>query len=90
MTGRVTMRGIARWADNGGSYRTLHRFFTTSLSWGTRPWVLIRHHLFEQEDVLVMGGDAVVVTTAGQTTYGLDRFFSSLYGKMVPGLCWLS
>jgi putative transposase len=90
MTGRVTMRGIARWADNGGSYRTIQRFFTTSLNWGTLQWVLIRHHLFEHDDVLVMGGDEVVVTKAGKQTYGLDRFFSSLYGKRVPGLCFLS
>jgi DDE superfamily endonuclease len=90
MTGRVTMRGIARWADQGGSYRTIQRFFTTSLNWGTLQWVLIRHHLFEHDDVLVMGGDEVVVTKAGKQTYGLDRFFSSLYGKRVPGLCFLS
>jgi putative transposase len=31
-----------------------------------------------------------VVTKSGKTTYGLDRFFSSLYGKAVPGLCFLS
>jgi DDE superfamily endonuclease len=90
MTGRVTMRGIARWTDKGGSYRTIQRFFTTSLSWGTLQWVLIRHHLFEHDDVLVMGGDEVVVTKSGKQTYGLDRFFSSLYGKRVPGLCFLS
>jgi putative transposase len=90
MTGRVTMRGMARWADKGGSYRTMQRFFTTSLSWGTLQWVLIRHHLFEHDDVFVMGGDEVVVTKSGKQTYGLDRFFSSLYGKRVPGLCFLS
>jgi putative transposase len=45
MSGRVTMRGIARWAGQGGSYRTIQRFFTTSLSWGMVQWVLIRHHL---------------------------------------------
>ena len=90
MTGRVTMRGIARWADKGGSYRTSQRLFTTSLSWGTRQWVLIRHHLCEQDDVLLMGGDEGGGTTAGQQTYGLDRFFSSRSGKMVPGLCFLS
>jgi putative transposase len=90
MTGRVTMRGMARWADTGGSYRTIQRFFTTSLSWGTLQWVLIRHHLFEHDDVFVMGGDEVVVTKSGKQTYGLDRFFSSLYGKRVPGLGFLS
>src|SRR2546430_9612479 len=60
MTGRVTMRGIARWADTGGSYRTIQRFFTTSLHWGTLQWVLIRHHLLDHDDVVLMGGDAVV------------------------------
>ena len=42
MTGRVTMRGLSRWAGTGGRYRTIQRFCTTSLSWGTVPWVLIR------------------------------------------------
>ena len=90
MTGRVTMRGLARWAGPGGSYRTIQRFFTTSINWGTLQWVLIRHHLWEPDDVLVLGGDDVVVTKAGKHTYGLDRFFSSLYGKAVPGLGFLS
>src|SRR6267378_4761120 len=90
MTGRVTMRGIARWADKGGSYRTVQRFFTTSLNWGKLQWVLIRHHLLDQDDVIVLGGDDVVVTKSGKKTHGLARFFSSLYGKAVPGLCFLS
>ena len=37
-----------------------------------------------------MGGEEVVVTKSGKQTYGLDRLFSSLYGKMVPGRCFLS
>ena len=90
MTGRVTMRGMSRWADNGGSDRTIQRFFTTSLSWGTRPWVLSRPHLGEQDDVLWRGGDEVVVTKSGKKTEGLERLFASLDGKQVPGLCWLS
>ena len=90
MTGRVTMRGMARWAGTGGSYRTIQRFFTTSISWATLQWVLMRHHLLEPDDVILMGGDDVVVTKSGKQTYGLDRFFSSLYGKVVPGLGFLS
>jgi putative transposase len=90
MTGRVTMRGIARWADPGGSYRTVQRFFNTSLSWGMLQWVLIRHHLLDQDDVIVMAGDDVVVTKSGKQTHGLGRFFSSLYGKKIPGLGFLS
>ena len=90
MTGRVTMRGIARWAGQGGRYRTVQRFFNTSLSWSMLQWVLIRHHLLDQDDVIVMAGDDVVVTKAGKQTHGLGRFFSSLYGKKVPGLGFLS
>jgi len=90
MSGRVTMRGLSRWSSTGGSYRTLQRFFNTSLSWCHLQWLLIRQHLLDADDVVVMSGDYVVVTKAGKMTYGLDRFFSSLYGKAVPGLCFLS
>jgi len=90
MSGRVTMRGLSRWSGKGGSYRTLQRFFTTSLNWCHLQWLLIRQHLLDADEVVVMSGDYVVVTKSGKTTYGLDRFFSSLYGKTVPGLCFLS
>ena len=40
--------------------------------------------------MLLVSGDHVVVTKAGKQTRGLDRFVSSLYGKTVPGLCFLS
>ena len=70
MSGRVTMRGLSRWSDKGGSYRTLQRFFNTSLSWCHLQWLLIRHHLLDADDVVVMSGDHVVVTKAGKMTYG--------------------
>ena len=90
MSGRVTMRGLSRWSGKGGSYRTIQRFFNTSLNWCHLQWLLIRQHLLDADEVVVMSGDYVVVTKSGKTTYGLDRFFSSLYGKAVPGLCFLS
>src|SRR5918999_5867426 len=86
MSGRVTMRGLSRWAGQGGSYRTVQRFFNTVLEWGQLQWLLIRTHLVDPDDVVVASGDHVVVTKAGKPTYGLDRFFSSLYSKTVPGL----
>ena len=76
MSGRVTMRGLSRWSGKGGSYRTIQRFFTTSLNWCHLQWLLIRQHLLDADDVVVMSGDHVVVTKSGKTTYGLDRFFS--------------
>ena len=90
MRGRVTMRGLSRWSDKGGSDRTLQRFCNTSLSWGHLQWLLMRQHLLDADDVVVMSGDPVVLTKAGKMTYGLDRFFSSLYGHTVSGLGFLS
>ena len=90
MSGRVTMRGLSRWAAKGGSYRTVQRFFNTVLDWSQLQWLLIRTHLLDNDDVIVASGDHVMVTKAGKQTHGLDRFFSSLYGKAVPGLCFLS
>ena len=90
MSGRVTMRGLSRWSGHGGSYRTIQRLFNTSLNWCQLNWLVIRQHVLDTDDVVLMSGDHVVVTKSGKMTYGLDRFFSSLYGKAVPGLCFLS
>jgi DDE superfamily endonuclease len=88
--GRVTMLGLSRWTGHGGSYRTIQRFFATRLPWGTLFWVFFRHHLYRADEVYLLAGDEVVVTKAGKMTHGLDRFFSSLYGKPVPGLAFFA
>jgi hypothetical protein len=90
MTGRVTMLGISRWTEPGGSYRTIQRFYNSTIAWAKVNWIFIRHHLLDPTDTLLIGGDEVVVTKAGKETYGLGRFFSSLYGKPVPGLSFFS
>jgi putative transposase len=90
MTGRVTMLGISRWAGTGGSYRTVQRFFATVIPWATLFWVFFRQHAYRPGDVYLLVGDEVVATKAGKHTYGLDRFFASLYGKPVPGLAFFT
>ncbi len=90
MSGRVTMLGISRWAGQGGSYRTVQRFFHTGMPWASLFWVFFRQHLYHPAGVYLLAGDEVVVTKAGKHTYGLDRFFSSLYGKLVPGLSFFT
>jgi putative transposase len=90
MTGRVTMLGISRWTEKGGSYRTIQRFFNSPIMWAKVNWFFIRHHLLDRQDTILIGGDESVVTKSGQKSYGLDRFFSSLYGKPVPGLSFFS
>jgi hypothetical protein len=90
MTGRVTMLGISRWAGPGGSYRTVQRFFSQVLPWAMLFWVFFRQHIYRAEEVYLLVGDEVVTTKAGKHTHGLDRFFSSLYGKPVPGLAFFT
>ena len=90
MTGRVTMGGRARWAGKGGSSRTIQRFCATGIPWGILFWGFFRHHVYRAEDVYLLVGDAVLVTKAGKSTHGLDRFFASLYGKPVPGLAFFT
>jgi len=105
MSGRVTMLGLARWTEPGGSYRTIQRFYTrvaqrrpfwtgywrnSLVVWSKVNWCLIRHHLLKRDEIMLIGGDETVVTKAGHKTYGLDRFFSSLYGKPIPGLAFFT
>ena len=90
MTGRVTMLGLSRWAGPGGSDRTVRRFFSQALPWATLFWVFFRQHVYRADEVYLLVGDEVVATKAGKHTHGLDRFFSSLYGKPVPGLAFFA
>jgi putative transposase len=68
LTGRVTRRGLARWAGPGGRYRTGQRVFSTVIPWGTLLWVVFRQPLYRTEAVSLLAGDAVVVTKAGKPT----------------------
>jgi putative transposase len=86
ISGRVTMRGLARWAGTGGSYRTVQRFFHTTLPWAALLWTFVRTQLLVPGDRYLLVGDECVTTKAGSHTYGVDRFFSSIFGKPVPGV----
>ncbi len=88
MSGRVTMLGISRWTGKGGSYRTIQRFFYTSICWPNLLWVFFRQHCWRRHETYLLVGDEVVVTKAGKQTHGLGRFFSSLYKRPVPGLAF--
>ncbi len=80
------MLGISRWSEEGGSYRTVQRFFSATIPWAKVMWLFFRQHLLNLQDTYIAAGDETVVTKAGKKTFGLDRFFSSLYDKPVPGL----
>jgi len=86
MTGRVTMLGISRWAGKGGSYRTIQRFYSTAIPWAQVLWQFFRQTLFRSGETYILAGDECVDSKAGKKTYGLDRFFSGLQQKVIPGL----
>lgn len=90
MTGRVTMLGISRWAEKGGSYRTIQRFFNTVIPWGMVMWLFFKTHLYQPGMEYLIAGDESVVTKAGKLTYGLDRFFSSIFNKVVAGVSFFA
>ncbi|HEX4951579.1 MAG TPA: transposase [Blastocatellia bacterium] len=75
MTGRVTMLGLSRWTDKGGSYRTIQRLFATALPWTELLVQFFRTHLPQPQHEFLLAGDATTVTKAGTQTHGLGRFF---------------
>jgi putative transposase len=89
-SGRITMLGLSRWTERGGSYRTLQRFYQSVLPWAALHWVFFRKRLLKPEDAYLIAGDEVVVSKAGTKTYGLDRFFSGLQQQVIPGLSFFT
>jgi len=85
MSGQVTMLGVSRWTEKGGSYRTVQRFYNKVIPWGLVLWLVFRTHLYREGDEYLAVGDESVVTKAGKDTHGIDRFFSSIFGKPVRG-----
>ena len=89
-SGRITMLGIWRWTEPGGSYRTIQRFYHSELPWKAIHWLLFRLKLLKLEDEHLLAGDEVVASKAGKETYGLDRFFSSIQQRVISGLSFFT
>lgn len=90
MSGRVTLLGLSRWAGKGGSYRSVQRFCHTAIPWAHVMWHFFRAVLWRANEEYLLVGDESVVSKAGRATHGLDRFFSSLYGKPIRGLAFVA
>jgi putative transposase len=86
LTGRVSMLGISRWSEKGGSYRTIQRFFSTALPWREMFSMFFETHIFNPAHEYILAGDETVVSKSGKQTFGIDRFFSGLQGKVIRGL----
>lgn len=90
MAGRVTMLGISRWTEEGGSYRTVQRMFNTKIDWTRVMVTCVALWFAEAEDIFLLAGDETVVTKAGKMTHGLDRYYSSIYGRAIKGIAFLA
>jgi putative transposase len=90
MTGRVTMLGLSRWAGKGGSYRTVQRFFNTTIPWPEVFGKFFEQHLYRPAGEYILVGDESVVTKSGKETHGLDNFFSGLMNRVVKGIAIFS
>ena len=85
------MLGISRWAGQ------LAAVTGPSSSFSPRPFrgpccfgCFFVNLSTVSDEVYLLVGVEVVATEAGKHTHGLDRFFSSLYGKPVPGLAFFT
>ena len=90
VSGRITMLGLSRWTEKGGSYRTIQRFYHSLLPWNAIHWLFFRKRFLKPEDEYIAAGDEVVVSKAGKETYGLDRFFSGIQQKVIPSLSFFA
>lgn len=90
MAGRVTMLGISRWTEEGGSYRTIQRLFKTEIKWSKLMVTCAAIWFADAEDIFMLAGDETVVTKAGKMTHGIDRYFSSIYGRPIRGIAFLA
>lgn len=84
------MLEISRWTTSGGSYRTIQRLYHTPMRWLQIQWVFFTSQVQQPEHEYIAAGDEVVFGKAGQATYGIGRFFSSLQNRVIPGLSFFT
>ena len=90
ISGRMTMLGLSRWTEKGGSYRTIQRLYHSVLPWKAIHWMFFRKRFLKSADEHFIVGDEVVVSKAGTETHGVDRFFSGLQQQVIPGLSFFA
>jgi putative transposase len=90
ITGRVTMLGLSRWTEKGGSYRTIQRFYGNVIPWMEIQWLFFQSQFLKSGQEYILAGDETVVSKAGKQTHGLDRFFSGIYQRVIPSIAFFS
>lgn len=88
--GGVTMKNISRWTSKGCSYRTIQRFFSSSINWLALNILLFQCAYFDCIDTskerYVLALDETVEDKAGKKTYGVNWFYSSIASKVIRSI----
>jgi putative transposase len=87
---RVTMLGLSRWTEKGGSYRTLQRFYQSQINWAQVHGLFINKWVANQEGIKLLIADEVVIEKVGGKTHGVGRFYSSKAQGMMPSVSFLA
>lgn len=83
MSGKKTMLNISRWTQI--CYRTIERFYNLII-----PWLELNIYLVnlrsKNSGELIVVADETPVIKSGKKTHGLDKFFNSIYQKVMSSL----
>ena len=84
----VTTSSVGRASDL--SVRTTERFYSQEdLPWLT-IWVLLFKNFFYKKSVtFLFAGDETAEKKAGKSSFGISKFYSSLFGKPIRSICFL-
>ncbi len=85
-SGRATQLGISGWTKKGGSYRTVNCFSNTKIDWDQtlQQFRQTRHQDPSTPNILM--SDETVISKSGKKTHGINRFYSSMASKPIPGV----
>ena len=88
--GGVTMKNISRWTLKGCGYRTIQRFFSSSINWLGLNILLFQTAYFDCIDTdkerYVLALDETVEDKAGKKTHGVNWFYSSIAAKVIRSI----
>jgi hypothetical protein len=82
--GRLTFENLARYSHM--SERTFRRNYKKFFDWLDFNWQLIMLYVEIDQATLIAAIDCSYIPKAGKSTYGLDKFFSSVAGRAKKGL----
>ena len=84
-SGGVTMKNIARWTGQKGSYRSIQRFFASKIDWLALNLLLFQSAYLDMPNPerYILAMDEVVEDKAGKHTFGINWFYSSIAGRVI-------